>query len=470
MDSGDTMPSWMKVSVPLLAALGGVWAHDAAAAQDTVPPHVSFTIESVPLGETRRINVYTPPRYTPDARYPVVYMPDGGVEEDFPHVAATVDAGIRAGEMRPVIVVGIENTERRRDMTGPTEVQEDRAIAPRVGGSAAFRRFIAEELIPEIGRRYKLTGESAIIGESLAGLFVVETFVLQPELFDVYIAISPSLWWNGGALVRTAGERTLVDPAGTETKDLLLYSANEENIAPFVTQMVEVLRVKEAGAVRSLPNGGTVPLLIWRAATRRDLTHATIYRAVAPGVLRDVFKPVIIGSTLTPQQFDRTDTIAGPSAQVTVRSQAVGALTVYSEESRRRVQHGRRVFLAFTSPDRRVQVDLRDNGVGLTAGAESPGCTVRQTYLQYGYENDDHLFQAMVQVLDAVVEHCGSSLDDPAGYQRMLKAAEPDFSQAMQRMRARVGELFGENLERCNAPDVYDGRVEFSPSFPCSRS
>jgi len=190
-------------------------------ASEPVPPHQTFTVDSRVLGETRRINLYTPPGYerSRDARYPVLYMPDGGMEEDFPHVANDVDVAIRAGEMRPVIVVGIENTERRRDMTGPTEVEEDRKIAPRVGGSAAFRAFIRDELMPEIGRRVRGNGQTAIVGESLAGLFVVETFLLEPALFDTYIALSPSLWWNAQALVlsmggsyrRAVGTRTTTD-------------------------------------------------------------------------------------------------------------------------------------------------------------------------------------------------------------------------------------------------------------------
>ncbi|HLM68005.1 MAG TPA: alpha/beta hydrolase-fold protein, partial [Longimicrobium sp.] len=120
-------------AAPLLCALLGGALAESAAAQESVPPHETFTLQSAALGETRRIAVYTPPGYDAagTARYPVLYMPDGGVREDFPHVAATVDAGIRAGELRPMLVVGIENTERRRDMTGPTEVEEDRKIAPR---------------------------------------------------------------------------------------------------------------------------------------------------------------------------------------------------------------------------------------------------------------------------------------------------------------------------------------------------
>jgi predicted alpha/beta superfamily hydrolase len=274
----------MMLSTPFLAVLGGVWAHDAAA-QEPVPPHESFTMESAALGETRRINVYTPPGYQPDgeARYPVLYMPDGGVQEDFPHVASTVDAAIRAGEMRPMIVVGIENTERRRDMTGPTEVEEDRRIAPRVGGSAAFRAFIADELMPRVRSRYRTSDETAIIGESLAGLFIVETFLLAPGLFGTCIALDPSLWWNGGELVRTAGERIQgwhVVP-GRPAPTLFLSSAGESEIVAATERLAQVLRANADPSI-----------LRWQYRPRPDLTHATIYRGEAPRVLRDLFPPV----------------------------------------------------------------------------------------------------------------------------------------------------------------------------------
>jgi predicted alpha/beta superfamily hydrolase len=182
----------------LLFAVIVAGAAGNAMAAEPVPPHQSFTLESTTLKETRRINVYMPPGYDAagSKRYPVLYMPDGGVQEDFPHIATTVDTAIRAGELRPLILAGIENTERRRDMTGPTEVAEDRKIAPRVGGSAAFRGFIRDELMPQVRRRYRVTDETAIIGESLAGLFIVETFFAQPKLFGTYIALSPSLWWR----------------------------------------------------------------------------------------------------------------------------------------------------------------------------------------------------------------------------------------------------------------------------------
>ena len=258
-----------------------------AAAQ--LMPHDSFTVNSAVLGEARRINVYFPPRYAPkvylapdyaagETRFPVLYLLDGGVQEDWPHVAATVDSAVRAGEMRPVIMIGIENTQRRRDLTGPTEVEADRRIAPRVGNSAAFRRFLGEELMPEVRRRFRAGGEAALMGESLAGLFVVETFLLQPEMFDTYIAYSPSLWWNGEALVRQAD--ALLGTRPELRKSLYLSSADEDNIAPAVARLAELLRTRNPSGLR------------WEYRPRPDLTHGTIYRAEMPRALRTWLAPV----------------------------------------------------------------------------------------------------------------------------------------------------------------------------------
>lgn len=123
----------------------------------------TFTINSAATGETRTINVYSPVGLSADAPpLPVLYMPDGGMAEDFLHVAGLVQVLTGNGGMRPVLLVGIENTERRGDMTGPTKNDEDRKTAPRVGGSAAFRRFIRDELMPEIALRYRTTNETAI--------------------------------------------------------------------------------------------------------------------------------------------------------------------------------------------------------------------------------------------------------------------------------------------------------------------
>ena len=244
----------------------------------TAPPD-SFVLPSRVLGEDRRINVYMPPGYAGGtAAFPVLYMPDGGVEEDFPHVTATVDRLIRDGAIRPVLVVGIENTERRRDLTGPTEVATDREIAPRVGGSAAFRAFVRDELMPRIVAGYRTTDETAIMGESLAGLFVVETFLLEPTLFRGYVALSPSVWWNGEALVQGAaahlGRLAAAPPAA---RVLFLASADEDNIVPGVGRLADVLRA------------AAVPSLRWTYQPRPDLRHDNIYRSLSATAVQALF-------------------------------------------------------------------------------------------------------------------------------------------------------------------------------------
>ena len=239
----------------------------------------TFMIESKALGESRRINVYMAPVYgePPSARRPVLYMPDGGIGEDFLHVAGLLQVMIGNGSMRPFLLVGIENTQRRRDLTGPTESARDRKIAPRVGGSAAFRRFVREEVMPVIDSRYRTTAETAIMGESLAGLFVVETFFLEPDLFDTYIAFDPSLWWNNNELVNRAGSR-LRD--GDNRRRTLYFATSEEKELLILTKRLATILGK------TTPSG-----LTWHHEHMPNESHATIYHPAALNALRRLFKP-----------------------------------------------------------------------------------------------------------------------------------------------------------------------------------
>jgi len=243
------------------------------AAADPVPRHETFTLDSRAVGERRVINVYTPPGYRASGsrRYPVLYMPDGGMREDFPHVANTVDSLIGLGAVPLLIVVGIENTERRRDLTGPTSVASDSAIAPRVGGAAAFRTFLREELLPEVERRYRTSPDRSIVGESLAGLFVVETLLREPGLFRNAIALSPSLWWNGGALLRAAPAR--IREVGKTRHTLFLTAATEPGIAAETARLAELLQQEPSGR------------FTWYYEPRPDLEHGNIFRRAFPAAL-----------------------------------------------------------------------------------------------------------------------------------------------------------------------------------------
>jgi predicted alpha/beta superfamily hydrolase len=256
----------------------------------------TFTLESKVLNEVRRINVYLPPPYSqsPDMRPPVLYMPDGGMAEDFLHVAGLVQVLVGNGSMRPFVLVGIENTQRRRDLTGPTSNDEDKKIAPQVGGSAAFRTFIRSELMPAVNARYRTASETAIMGESLAGLFVVETLFLEPDMFDTYIAFDPSVWWNDGGLLKGR-----VPPS--DRKKVLYLAASVDDRDGLTRQLTGVLR-------KNAP-----PNLTWHYERMSGETHATIYHPAAIIALRWLFKPgeeAAKGTVRTPPRRMDTKAVA----------------------------------------------------------------------------------------------------------------------------------------------------------------
>jgi len=273
----------VAMGVIAVSVTASVRSADQAAAPQTIAPlsiGETFTLASSTLNEQRRINVYLPPAYdaAKDARLPVLYMPDGGLAEDFLHIAGLVQVLTGNGTMRPFILVGIENTQRRRDLTGPTENAGDKKMAPRVGESQAFRTFIRRELMPSIRARYRTTDETAIVGESLAGLFVVETFLKEPDLFNTYIAFDPSLWWNDGGLVKGA----LQDLRATRDRRRSIYLAtsSEGDVDATVSRFAAILTT----------DGG--PQLTSKYVTYPSELHSTIFHPAALVAFRAAFAPL----------------------------------------------------------------------------------------------------------------------------------------------------------------------------------
>jgi predicted alpha/beta superfamily hydrolase len=236
----------------------------------------SYTLRSSALGETRRVNVYLPQGYDEDRakRFPVLYLLDGGEKEDFHHISGLVALEASLGHARDVIVVGVEDTDRKRDFTYPSSDPADRAKVPTAGGSAAYRRFLAKELAPWVDARYRTSGPKAVIGESLAALFVVETFVREPEDFDGYIAIAPSLWWDHGALAMEAAARASALPPR-----LRIYLAVSEDEIATIQGTIEALVAALKGA----------PQVSLQFDPRPNETHGTIYQPAAQAALRWMF-------------------------------------------------------------------------------------------------------------------------------------------------------------------------------------
>ncbi len=151
----------------------------------------------------RRINVVVPPGYDADDKlYPLVLVLDGGLGQDF-FLTLGLERWNRLWQRSsPVIFAGIETVDRQRELLPPTRTAGERTAYPSAGQGAAFRRWIAEEVLPMLRARYRTDGRAFLIGESAAGHFVAETWVTNPALFDGYAALSPSLQWDDQALSR----------------------------------------------------------------------------------------------------------------------------------------------------------------------------------------------------------------------------------------------------------------------------
>jgi len=162
-------------------------------------------IQSKELTEKRVLNIYLPEGYNQNdtIKYPVIYLLDGSADEDFIHIVGLVQFNSFEwiNQVPKSIVVGIATVDRRRDFTFPITIQEDKKTYPTSGHSDKFISFIEKELQPFIETKYKTNNDKTIIGQSLGGLFATEVLLKKPTLFNKYIIISPSLWWDNGSLL-----------------------------------------------------------------------------------------------------------------------------------------------------------------------------------------------------------------------------------------------------------------------------
>jgi predicted alpha/beta superfamily hydrolase len=164
-----------------------------------------LTLKSKVLGEERIVLVRTPAAYDAgEERFPVLYMTDGA--DQLGHTASTIEFLARKGRMPEMIVVAITNTDRGRDLT-PTKLKDEggkeRASS---GGADKFLTFIETELIPQIEKTYRTRPYRAFAGHSLGGLFAMHAFATRNDLFNAYIAVSPSLWWDNEFVIRETAE------------------------------------------------------------------------------------------------------------------------------------------------------------------------------------------------------------------------------------------------------------------------
>ena len=157
----------------------------------------TVTLRSEVLEEERTLKVHLPQGYeSATGHYPVLILLDG--PRHFHHVTGVTEFLAANFKALPVIVVGVANTNRTRDLTPPTETPEDSTFAGN-GGADHFLEFMEMELLPYIDANYRTTPYRILVGHSFGGLFAFHALVTRPDLFEAYVAVDPSLWWNNGA-------------------------------------------------------------------------------------------------------------------------------------------------------------------------------------------------------------------------------------------------------------------------------
>lgn len=221
-----------------------------------------LVIKSEVLGEERVVLVRTPFGYEHNGqRYPVLYMTDG--DAHIQHTSSTVEFLARNGRMPEMIIVGIVNTDRSRDLT-PTRVTATRPDGklqfPTSGGADKFLKFIETELMPTVEAKYRVQPYRMLAGHSLGGLFAIHVMMTRPELFNSYLAVSPSLQWDDQLLVKRA-EQFFTNRK--EFKKTLFFSLSNEQggIAAGFKNFKELLG-------RYKPEG-----FVWEAVQLEDEDH-----------------------------------------------------------------------------------------------------------------------------------------------------------------------------------------------------
>ena len=154
-------------------------------------------LQSEVLGEDRRFIVNLPEGYhdSEEGQYPIIILLDG--DAHVKHATASIHflgASRNRNRLMPEsIVVAISNVDRERDFVA-TKIETARPNS--TGGGDKFLEFLSSELIPHIDKQYRTKPHRTLIGHSLGGLLTIHAYLKDDSIFDAYIAIDPSIWWE----------------------------------------------------------------------------------------------------------------------------------------------------------------------------------------------------------------------------------------------------------------------------------
>lgn len=245
--------------------------------------HKSFHSNYLP--DDRDVIVYLPPEYEkdPNQTYPVLYMHDGQnlfdgrtsfVKDRTWQVREHADAAIVAGEIEPLVIVGIYNTGARRI----AEYTPDRDWKLGGGEANAYGRLVIRELIPWIQSRYRVRQDresTGMAGSSLGGLVTLYLGLRHPVIFGKLALLSPSVWWNHKSILGFLNEHA---PQVWERPKIWLDAGDREGSRTLrdVEQLARRLKANGWRPGETMyfekVQGGTHDEASWSTRVRRMLT------------------------------------------------------------------------------------------------------------------------------------------------------------------------------------------------------
>ena len=236
------------------------------------------------MGEKRQVLVYLPQSYSKNqGRFPVLYLTDGATH--FNHTSTTINFLSRVGDVPEMIVVGVTNTDRTRDLTPTASKESGRETA---GGADKFLKFFEDELIPNIDKRYRTEPYKVFAGHSLGGLFAINAYLTRPNVFDAYVAVSPSLWWDGELLLKRT-EQAFEKQIAKGTLFISLGNESKLMTGPY-------------DGFKAIMEKNTGPDLLFSSQSFQEENHISVVLLSHYHGLKKVFSGWRLGPVLTFQQ------------------------------------------------------------------------------------------------------------------------------------------------------------------------
>lgn len=232
----------------------------------------SYAIQSAVLGEKRSYAVYLPNGYSSEfshpKKYPVIYVLDG--EAHFHSLSGLVNAqssGLNwVYDWPEMIIVAVGNTDRMRDLS-PTHIDSANGVyqpdLKTSGGGPAFLEFLNDELFPHIETTYRTQPYRILIGHSLGGSLALHALCKRPGMFNAFIVIDPSIWWDNKLALRELDEFN----GSFQNRKLFVAEAGHRpggDAGMNVGELIDLLQEKKPGG------------LLWKHQLFGEETHGSV--------------------------------------------------------------------------------------------------------------------------------------------------------------------------------------------------